>query len=98
MRGLAEHLSDLEASFFHDTDRFALPGLETWEDLDEDYQPQSFWARALGSRPRAQTPVPLPTPIALPMAAPAPIELGLDDDDEWQWQIAIARARAAAED
>ena len=95
MHGLAEHLSDLEASFFHDTDRFALPALETWEDLDDDHEPQGFWARAFGSRPRAQAPVPVLAPI---VAVPAPIELDHDDDEEWQWQIAIARARATDEE
>src|SRR5205809_323344 len=61
MHGLGDHLSDLEASFFHDTDRFALPPLESWEDLDDDYEPQGFWARAFGSRPRAQAPARFPS-------------------------------------
>jgi hypothetical protein len=65
--------------------------IESFDDLDADYRPRSFWEEMLGRRPpRAAT----EPPIAPTRSSGSIV---VDDDEEWEWQIAIARARAAAE-
>jgi hypothetical protein len=71
--------------------------VESFDDLDAGYTPQSFWSRLTTKRPvRAATEPPVPAiPVRKTRVATAPIAVEADDDeDEWEWQIAIARARA----
>jgi hypothetical protein len=76
-----EPWSDIEESFFRRGE--CEPAIESWDDLEDDRPPPSFWSRVLGRQPRART-----TP-----------QLDDDEnEDAGQWETAIARARAAAID
>jgi hypothetical protein len=107
---LAAVLSEIELSFFRRGEPDAPPVVETFDDLDEGYEPPRFWSRMF----RQQRPATEPPLAILPAQAPPAPRMGASlrsafapglppppappqdgDDEEWQWEIEIARARGA---
>jgi hypothetical protein len=43
----AGSLSEIEESFFREGDVTSTPAIETFDDLDADYQPSGFWSRVV---------------------------------------------------
>ncbi len=49
---IAAAFSDDEEEFFRAGQESAAPPAESFSDLDDGYQPQSFWQRVLGKKPK----------------------------------------------
>jgi hypothetical protein len=54
VRAPAVTASEAEDAFFkrHDSSKHLAPKLESFADLDEDYEPQKFWDRVFGRKPK----------------------------------------------